>query len=87
MAQKILIVDDDEDILTILGDNLREEGYDVLTAEDGKSGIKLAEENKPDIIILDIMLPDMEGFEVCKIIKDNNDINCKIVMATARLML
>jgi DNA-binding response OmpR family regulator len=66
---KILIVEDDKHILTGLVDNLEAEGYKTVVAKDGETGVKLAREKKPDLIILDIMIPKMSGFEVCKKLK------------------
>jgi len=63
---KILIVDDEPDILEFLQYNLHKEGYKVFTASDGEEGIKLAEQEKPHLIILDIMMPKMDGVEVCR---------------------
>jgi len=63
---KILIVDDEPDILEFLQYNLRKEGYIVITASDGEEGIRLAEREKPHLIILDIMMPKMDGVEVCR---------------------
>jgi DNA-binding response OmpR family regulator len=63
---KILIVEDEESILIPLGDNLRLEGYEVSSAKDGLQGLSMAREQSYDLIILDIMLPRMNGFEVCK---------------------
>lgn len=66
---KILIVEDDRNIMTGLVDNLEMEGYKTVIARDGKEAIKQAKEKNPDLIILDIMLPKMNGFEVCKELK------------------
>ena len=63
---KILIVEDEESILMALEDNLRLEGYEVSSAKDGLQGLSMAKEQGYDLIILDIMLPKMDGFEVCK---------------------
>ncbi len=63
--EKILIVDDDADILEIIGYNLKKEGYAVYTAENGKKAIEVATEVNPDLIILDVMMPDMDGVETC----------------------
>ncbi len=63
---KILVVDDEPDILDILRYTLEKEGYKVFTAGDGKEGIKVAEKEKPNLIILDIMMPKMDGVEVCR---------------------
>lgn len=63
--RKILIVDDEPDILEFLKYNLKREGYDVVTAPDGKQAITVATAEKPDLIILDIMMPEMDGVETC----------------------
>lgn len=64
--KSVLIIDDEADIREILAYNLKKEGFNVLTAEDGKSGIDLAKLHHPDIIILDVMMPEMDGIEVCQ---------------------
>jgi len=70
---KILMIDDEEDILKLLSTVLTKEGFkNIYTAETGESGLKLFESIKPDIIILDIMLPDKEGYEVCKKIRETS---------------
>ena len=66
---KILLVDDEKDILEFLSYNLKKEGFTVFTANNGKKGLKLAELNKPDLIILDVMMPEMDGIQVCEKIK------------------
>ncbi|MFA6355853.1 MAG: response regulator transcription factor [Candidatus Omnitrophota bacterium] len=66
---KILVVEDDKNILRGLVDNLEMEGYKVVTASDGEAALKKAKEAAPDLIILDIMMPKMNGFEVCKQLK------------------
>jgi len=63
--EKILIVDDEADILEIVGYNLKKEGFDVFTAENGKKAIEVAIEVNPDLIILDVMMPEMDGMETC----------------------
>ena len=65
-ADKILIVDDEPDILEFLEYNLTKEGFNVVTAADGEEAIKVAEKEKPDLIILDIMMPKIDGVEVCR---------------------
>ena len=64
--ERILIVEDEDAILIPLADNLRLEGYEVTTATDGLQGLSLAEEKRHDLVILDIMLPGIDGFEICK---------------------
>lgn len=66
---KILIVEDDRDIAEMIEYNLMEEGYKTLSAFNGEDGVKLAKKESPDLIILDIMLPIIDGFEVCRILK------------------
>lgn len=66
---KVLVVDDDQNILEIVEYNLKKQGFSVITAGDGIKAIDLVRKEKPDIVILDIMLPGMDGFEVCRIIR------------------
>jgi len=66
---KIELVEDDHDIVEMIEYNLKEEGYRTVSAFDGKNGIEIARREKPDLIILDIMLPAIDGFEVCRILK------------------
>ncbi|MBL0126772.1 MAG: response regulator transcription factor [Flavobacteriales bacterium] len=65
LAQKVLLVDDEPDILELLKYNLEREGYVVFTALNGREGIKIAKSERPDLIVLDIMMPGMDGVEVC----------------------
>ncbi|MDD2481289.1 MAG: response regulator YycF [Lutispora sp.] len=82
MKSKILVVDDERPIADIIKYNLEKEGYKVFIAEDGQQAIDSTYEHKPDLIILDIMLPVMDGFTVCKKIREN--INTPIIMLTAK---
>lgn len=66
---KILVVDDEPDILEFLQYNLEKEGFTVVTASDGEAGILMAERENPDMIILDIMMPKMDGVEVCRVLR------------------
>jgi two-component system alkaline phosphatase synthesis response regulator PhoP len=66
---KILIVDDEPDILEFIGYNLKKEGYNIYTASTGKEGIEVSRKHQPDLILLDIMLPEMDGIEVCEEIR------------------
>ena len=66
---KILLVDDEPDILEIVAYNLKNEGYKVYTASSGKEGVTKAREIKPDLILLDLMMPEMDGIEACDQIK------------------
>lgn len=67
---KILLVDDEADILEFLSYNLKKEGYRVFTANNGKEAVTVAKKENPDIIILDVMMPDMDGIETCREIRD-----------------
>jgi two-component system OmpR family response regulator len=82
MSNKILIVEDDPNILETLKYNLGREGYDTLTAVDGVQALETARTSKPDLIILDIMLPKMSGFEVGRILR--KEMAVPIIMLTAR---
>ena len=82
MSNKILIVEDDPNILEALKYNLGKEGYDTLMAVDGVQALDMARANKLDLIILDIMLPEMSGFEVCRILR--KEMAVPIIMLTAR---
>ena len=79
---KILIVEDDRNLLDTLKYNLRKEGYSVVTAVDGVEALEVARRDKPDFIILDIMLPKMSGFEVCRILR--KEMTVPILMLTAK---
>ena len=83
MPRKVLIVDDEKTIVDILRFNLKKEGYDTACAYDGKEGLRMAREENPDLILLDIMLPYMDGFEVCKTLRGCGN-NVPIIMITAR---
>ena len=81
----ILIVDDEEDILELISFNLSKEGYKVLTAQDGEQCLNLAKETLPDLIVLDLMLPGMDGLEVARVLKrDPQTGHIPIVMLTAK---
>jgi two-component system alkaline phosphatase synthesis response regulator PhoP len=85
MRESILIVDDEEDIRALLSYNLKKEGYTVFEAPNGKEAIALAVEHKPDLILLDAMMPGMDGMEVCQILRDNPRLeNTLICFLTAR---
>ena len=79
---RILVVDDDEDIVQTIKGNLELDGYAVLTAPDGRTCLKLARVQRPDLIILDLNLPDIDGIKVCQIIRREYDF--PILMLTAR---
>jgi len=82
---RILIVDDEEDILSLVEYNLRKEGYRTIGVKTGEAALQLVEEETPDLIILDLMLPEMDGLEVCRILKSNeNTSDIPIIMLTAK---
>lgn len=81
IAKKILIIDDDKNICEILKMYLLSEGYEVLFAHDGSEGINVTKENNPNLILLDIMLPIISGWEVCKLLRNFTDV--PIIMLTA----
>ena len=83
MGKKILIVEDEQNIVDILSFNLSREGYDTMEAYDGPTGLKLALEENPDLILLDLMLPGMDGFDVCRRIRQAGHAT-PILMLTAR---
>lgn len=82
MDHKVLVVDDEASIVNIIAYNLKKEGYEVITASDGEQGYELAMEQKPDLVLLDIMMPKMDGYEVCRKIREKSDVS--IIMLTAR---
>ena len=79
----VLVIEDDPAILTGLSDNLQCEGYDVITAADGETGYRLAREKKPDLLILDLMLPEMGGYEVCRKLRSEG-VAAPILILSAR---
>jgi len=73
MAKKILIIEDDPSISRLVDYSLRHEGYEVITAANGLEGIRKAHNEAPDLIILDVMLPGMDGFEICHRLRSEPD--------------
>jgi len=82
MAKKILVVDDEKRIVEILQAYLERDGYQVIAAYDGRSALELARSNSPDLIILDLMLPEVSGWDVCRELRRESDV--PIIMLTAR---
>lgn len=82
MDRKVLIVDDEKNIVDIIAFNLKKEGYQVITASDGEEGVKKTFEENPDLILLDIMMPKMDGYEACRKIREKK--HTPIIMLTAR---
>ncbi len=85
MNKRILIVDDEPDIVELLGMRLRKSGYEILTAVDGMEGLEKARKEIPDLVILDVMMPRMDGFQVCRLLKfDEKYKKIPIMMLTSR---
>lgn len=85
MAKRILIVDDEPDIVEVLKQRLTGAGFEVIIAEDGYMGLETARREKPDLIILDLMLPKIEGYKVCRMLKFDKDYShIPIIILTAR---
>jgi len=82
VGSKVLVVEDDRTLLEVLQYNLTKEGYDVLTASDGAKGLETARSHKPDLVILDVMLPKIDGYEVCRILR--KEMTVPILILTAR---
>ena len=85
MEQKktVLIVEDEKNIVDIIRFNLQRTGYDTLEAYDGEAGLAMAREKKPDLILLDVMMPKMMGFDVCRALREEGD-NVPVIILTAR---
>lgn len=83
--RKILVIEDDEDILELIRYNLAREGYDIITSPDGDQGYEKAKSENPTLILLDLMLPGMDGLEVCRLLKYNRSTSeIPIIMVTAK---
>lgn len=82
LGKKVLIIEDEQPIVDILKFNLAKEGYDTLEALDGVTGLGLALSEEPDLVLLDVMLPGMDGFEVCRKIRERSAV--PVIMLTAR---
>ena len=85
MKAKILVVDDEPDVVQLIEYNLKSAGYDVVAASDGREALAKARSSQPDLIILDLMLPEVEGLDVCKVLRrDPATASIPIVMLTAK---
>ena len=82
-GNKVLLVEDDRTLLDVLKYNLTKEGHDVITASDGVEALDAARDKKPDLIVLDVMLPKLDGFEVCRILR--REMTVPILMLTAKV--
>jgi two-component system, OmpR family, alkaline phosphatase synthesis response regulator PhoP len=82
---KILLVDDEQDILEMIAFNLEREGFEVFTAPNGRKALEVAEANIPDLVLLDVMMPEMDGMDTCREMRDNPQLkNVRIAFLTAR---
>jgi DNA-binding response OmpR family regulator len=79
---RLVLVDDDANLRHTLGYTLRQEGFEVISAEDGERGLEAVRQSRPDVVVLDVMLPKLDGFEVCRRIRRESDV--PILMLTAR---
>jgi two-component system alkaline phosphatase synthesis response regulator PhoP/two-component system response regulator VicR len=85
MARKILAVDDEKHIVRLVQVNLERQGYEVVTANDGKEALKKVEEERPDLLVLDVMMPYMDGFEVLQNLRRNPETrDIPVIMLTAK---
>jgi len=83
--EKILVVEDDKDIVEVIKYNLTKEGYQVTSALSAETATKILDENLPDLILLDLMLPGMDGLQFCRIVKNKTDLHSiPIIILTAR---
>lgn len=80
---KVLVVDDDPGIVKVVRAYLEQDGFDVLVAYDGKKAMQIARNDKPDLVVLDLMLPEMDGWDVCRALRKESDV--PIIMLTARV--
>ncbi|MBT4100932.1 MAG: response regulator transcription factor [Gemmatimonadetes bacterium] len=84
-SQRILVVEDEPDILEIVSYNLRQSGFEPEPAKDGETALQMAEDLQPDLIILDLMLPGMDGLEVCRLLKQRDSVrHIPVIMLTAK---
>lgn len=85
MAKRLLVIEDEQELLMLVESRLAANGYEVLTAMDGRTALDIAKKEKPDLIILDLMLPKMDGYKVCGLLKkDSRYTKIPIILFTAR---
>jgi two-component system phosphate regulon response regulator PhoB len=81
----ILVIDDEKDLIELVRYNLEREGFDVIGAPDGESGLKMAAQSQPDVILVDVMLPGIDGLDVCRMLRSNNrTARIPVIMLTAK---
>lgn len=83
MTTTVLVVDDEESLRTIVAQSFKERGYAVLTADNGTDGLELATQQRPDIVILDLLMPGLLGFEVCCRIREDKNLAHTVVIITS----
>ena len=84
--KRVLVVDDEPDVLLLCRVNLEFEGYEVSTAPDGEAGLEACRQLRPDVVLLDVMMPKMDGWQVLQAIKDDEDLkHIPVVMLTAKV--
>ncbi|AGB40791.1 response regulator with CheY-like receiver domain and winged-helix DNA-binding domain [Halobacteroides halobius DSM 5150] len=85
MAEKILVVDDEENIVQLINFNLKQEGYEVIPAYDGQQALEKIKKKNPDLMVLDLMLPKVDGFDICRQVREDKDIkNLPIIILSAK---
>jgi len=85
MSKKILVIDDETELLKAISIRLKASGYEVITAQDGQEGLEKAKSSNPDLIVLDILMPKMDGYEVCRLLKfDEKYKSIPVIMLTAK---
>lgn len=84
MRKKILLVDDEPDILQVMEFQLKKAGYEIVSAPSGEDALRIMEKEQPDLVLLDVMMPGIDGFEVCKYIKGKNP-HRKVIIYTAKV--
>ncbi len=86
MAKRVLVADDERHITHVLDFTFRMAGYEILTADDGETALRMARESSPDLVILDVMMPGMDGYEVCRHLKaDPETCQIPIIMLSAKV--
>ena len=80
---RVLVIEDEDDIVSVVRAYLEREGFEVVTAGDGQAGLKAFATERPDLVVLDLMLPEVDGFEVCRRIRESSDV--PVIMLTARV--
>jgi two-component system alkaline phosphatase synthesis response regulator PhoP len=83
---KILLVDDEPDVIEFMSYNLKKEGYSIFSASNGKDGIELAKKINPDLIVLDVMMPEMDGMATCRALRSLEQFKSTLIMQELMIM-